>query len=61
MSLKFKKKIYLSLDLELLNFVEQESNRLDTTRAGYIREFLIEEYKKQTKINIDKIIEGKTE
>ena len=61
MSLKFKKKIYLSLDADLLNFVEQKADKLKVTKSRYIRELLIAEYKKQTKIIIDNIIEGKSE
>ena len=47
--------------MDLLNFVEQKADKLNITRARYIRELLIAEYKKQTKIIIDKIIEGKPE
>ena len=59
MSLKFKKKIYLSLDEDLLKFVEERVNTLKTTRSIYIRKLLMIEYEKHTKTIIDKIIEGK--
>jgi len=59
MSLRFKKKIYLSLDKDLLKFVEERANTLNTTRSLYIRKLLMIEYEKHTKIMIDKIIEGK--
>jgi hypothetical protein len=59
MSLKFKKKIYLSLDEDLLKFVEERVNTLNTTRSIYIRKLLMIEHEKHTKTIIDKIIEGK--
>jgi metal-responsive CopG/Arc/MetJ family transcriptional regulator len=58
-SLKFKKKIYLSLDEDLLKFVDKQISALNTTRSDYIRKLLIIEYEVQTKRTIDKIIEGK--
>lgn len=59
MSLKFKKKIYLSLDEDLLKFVEEQVSALNTTRSIYIRKLLMIECEKHRKTMIDKIIEGK--
>ena len=59
MSLKFKKKIYLSLDEDLLKFIDEQANILNTTRSKYIRKLLNVEHYIHTKRAIDKIIEGK--
>lgn len=58
MPLKFKKKIYLSLDENLLKFVDEQASALNTTKSSYIRKLLMEEYEVHTKRVIDKIIEG---
>lgn len=60
MSLKNKKKIYLSLNEEVLQFVETESCRKNMTRSKFINEVLLREYEKHKNIKIDSIIEGKS-
>lgn len=59
MPLKFKKKIYLSLDENILKFVDEQAALSNTTRTTYIRKLLMAEYEIQTNRAIDKIIEGK--
>jgi hypothetical protein len=58
MSLKLKKKIYLSLDKEVLQFVDEQSEKLKLSRAKYIHKLLSKEHDLYKKKMIDKIIEG---
>lgn len=58
MSLKHKQKVYLSLDSNLLNFVEEKSQEVNITRSKFIRNLLIKEYKHFQRKKIEKIIEG---
>lgn len=58
MSLKNRKKIYLSLDSNLLSFVEEKSNELKINRTKYISDLLHKEYSRSQKEKVDKIIEG---
>ena len=58
MSLKNKKKVYLSLDNKLMSFVEDQSNNLSITKSKYISKLLLKEYEVENKKIIDKIIEG---
>ena len=58
MSLKHKKKVYLSLDNKLMDFVEEQSNNLGLTKSKYISILLLKEYETENKKIIDKIIEG---
>lgn len=58
MSLKHKKKVYLSLDNKLMNFVEDQSNHLSITKSKYISKLVLKEYEIENKKIIDKIIEG---
>lgn len=59
MSLRFKKKIYLSLDQDLLKFVDEQASILNITRSSYIRKLLMTKYEVHTKKVIDAIIEGR--
>lgn len=58
MSLKHKQKVYLSLDNDLLVFVDEQSAVLDISRSKYITSLLLREYEIYQKKKIDKIIEG---
>jgi len=58
MSLKHKKKVYLSLDNKLMAFVEGQSSNLNITKSKYISALLLKEYEIENKKIIDKIIEG---
>jgi metal-responsive CopG/Arc/MetJ family transcriptional regulator len=58
MSLKNKTKVYLSLDLDLLNFVQERSNTLGVKRARYISDLLQKDFDHYQKEKINKIIEG---
>jgi|TARA_B110000503_G_scaffold110258_1_gene165033 hypothetical protein len=58
MSLKNKTKVYLSLDLDLLNFVQERSNTLGVKRARYISNLLQKDFDHYQKEKINKIIEG---
>lgn len=58
MSLKNKQKVYLSLNNDLLEFVDDQSKKLDITKSKYITSFLLREYENYERKKIDKIIEG---
>lgn len=58
MSLKHKQKVYLSLDNDLLDFVEEQSRILDISRSKYITSLLLREYEVYQRKRINKIIEG---
>ena len=59
MALKKRKKVYLSFDQELLNFLDHESKNKAVSRTKYINDILIKEFNKVKKKKIDQIIEGK--
>ena len=54
MSLKNKTKVYLSLDLDLLNFVQERSNTLGVKRARYISDLLQKDFDHYQKEKINK-------
>lgn len=58
MSLKHRKKIYLSVTQELLEFIEEKTNILKITRSKYITGLLSKEHQDYQRNKIDKIIEG---
>lgn len=58
MSLKYKQKVYLSLDNDLLDFVEEQSRILGISRSKYITSLLLREYEIYQRKRINKIIEG---
>ena len=58
MSLKHKQKVYLSLDNDLLDFVEEQSRILGISRSKYIASLLLREYEIYQRKRINKIIEG---
>ena len=58
MSLKHKKKVYLSLNNILMDFVNEQSDNLGLTKSKYISTLLLKEYESENKKIIDKIIEG---
>ena len=58
MSLKHKQKVYLSLDNDLLDFVEEQSHILGISRSKYITSLLLREYEIYQRKRINKIIEG---
>jgi len=58
MSLKHKQKVYLSLDNDLLDFVEEQSRILGISRSKYITSLLLREYEIYQRKRINKIIEG---
>jgi len=58
MSLKHKKKVYLSLNNILMDFVNEQSDNLGLTKSKYISTLLLKEYEAENKKIIDKIIEG---
>ena len=58
MPLKFKTKIYLSLDKELLQFVDEQSKKRKISRSKYIHKLISTEHELFKKKMIDKIIEG---
>lgn len=59
MALKKRKKVYLSFDQELLNFLDHESKNKSVSRTKYINDILIKEFNKIKKKKIDQIIEGR--
>jgi hypothetical protein len=58
MSLKHKQKVYLSLDNDLLDFVEEQSRILGISRSKYITSLLLRQYEIYQRKRINKIIEG---
>ena len=58
MSLKHKQKVYLSLDNDLLDFVEEQSRILGIPKSKYITSLLLREYEIYQRKRINKIIEG---
>jgi hypothetical protein len=58
MSLKHKKKVYLSLNKELIEFVEEQSCKLNTTKSKFMTSLLLKEYENNQRKKIDKILEG---
>jgi len=58
MSLKYKQKVYLSLDNDLLDFVEEQSRILGISKSKYITSLLSREYEIYQRKRINKIIEG---
>jgi hypothetical protein len=60
MTLKNKRKVYLSFSAELLAYMDKEASNLDVTRTQFVNGIIQREYEKSRKKLIQKIIEGKT-
>ena len=58
MALKNKKKVYLSLNEDLIQFIEEKSNSLKITKSKYISTLLNKEHDFFQKKKIEQIIEG---
>jgi metal-responsive CopG/Arc/MetJ family transcriptional regulator len=59
MTLKNRKKIYISFNEDLLSFLDNEAKKNSISRTKYINNILYKELEKVKKKEIERIIEGK--